>query len=385
MNNFSLVLSNLGRKKLRTALLIISILIAFLIFGVLGAFFKAWNAGTEMAAADRLISVNKINFTVSMPIAYINKVRSTEGVKIATHASWFGGYYQQPRNFVQTFAVDAPSYLEAFPELIFADGQREAFLSTRNCLAVGADIAKQYQWKVGDNIPIKSNIWRKVGGSDAWEFSVCAIFDGNEENIGANYAFFHYDYFNESKSFAKDMIGWMVITSDNPANNDLIAKRIDEMFANSFAETETSSEAAFNKAFLAQVGNISLILTLIIGASFMTILVIVGTTMVMAITERTKEIAVMKTLGFQTGRIFSLVLAESIIISLFGGLLGLGLAYLAVSAIGPMMATAMPGMSMSLQIVLIAIGLMIAFGFVTGFLPALKAMNVKIVDALGKS
>jgi len=181
------------------------------------------------------------------------------------------------------------------------------------------------------------------------------------------------------------MIGWMVITSDNPANNDRIAQQIDEMFANSFAETETSSEAAFQKAFLAQIGNISLILTMIIGASFMTILVIVGTTMVMAITERTKEIAVMKTLGFQTGRIFSLVLAESIIISLFGGLLGLGLAYLAVSAIGPMMATAMPGMSMSLQIVLIAIGLMIAFGFVTGFLPALKAMNVKIVDALGKS
>jgi len=385
MNNFSLVLSNLFRKKLRTALLVISIMIAFLIFGVLGAFFHAWNSGTDTAAADRLIVVNKINFTVSMPIVYFNKVRNVEGVKNASHASWFGGYYQEPRNFVQTFAVDAPSYLETYPELIFPKGQKQAFLSTRNCLAVGADIAKQYDWKVGDNIPLKSNIWLKTDGSNAWEFSICAIFDGNNERIAANYAIFHYDYFNESTSFGKDMLGWMIVISDRPDNNDLIAKRIDELFANSFAETETSSEAAFNKAFLAQIGNISLILTLIIGASFMTILVIVGTTMVMAITERTKEIAVMKTLGFQTGRIFSLVLAESVTLSLLGGLIGLGFAFVLVQIISPIMATITPGMALNLQIVLIAIGLMVAFGLITGFLPALKAMNVRIVDALGKS
>lgn len=385
MNNASLVMNNLFRKKLRTVLLILSIMTAFLIFGVLGAFFKAWNAGTDIAAADRLITVNKINFTVSLPIAYLNKVRTTEGVINAAGASWFGGYFREPRNFVQTFAVDPQTYLNAYPELVFPEGQKQAFLDTRDCLAVGMDTATQYGWSVGQRIPLKSNIWQKSDGAEAWEFTICAIFDGDQAAVPANYAFFHYEYFNESLSFGKDMVGWMVVSTGDSVNNDAVAKRIDAMFANSRAETETSSEAAFNKAFLAQIGNISLILTLVIGAAFMTILVIVGTTMVMAVTERTKEIAVMKTIGFKTTRIFSLVLAEAILLSLVGGLIGLGLAFLLVQVISGLMAAMIPGMALSSQIIGISVALMVGLGLATGVLPALKAMNVKIVDALGKS
>ncbi|VAV96594.1 ABC-type antimicrobial peptide transport system, permease component [hydrothermal vent metagenome] len=385
MNDFSLIFGNLFRKKLRTILLIISILTAFLIFGVLGAFYKAWNAGTDMAAADRLITVNKINFTVSMPIAYLNKVRSIKGVKRATSASWFGGYYREPRNFVQSFAVDAQSYLEVYPELVFPDGQKQAFLNTRNCLAVGVDTALQYGWEVGQNIPLKSSIWQQGDGSDAWDFTICAIFDGDKEAIGANYAIFHYAYFNESLAFAKDMIGWMVLNSENASQNDAVSERVDALFANSMYETETSSESAFNKAFLAQLGNISLILTMVIGAAFVTILVIVGTTMVMAVTERTREIAVMKTLGFQTGRIFRMVLSEAMLLSFLGGLLGLGLSFVLVKVLAGLMASFMPGMALSGQIAGFAIGLMVLLGLATGVLPAIKAMHVKMIDALGKN
>jgi putative ABC transport system permease protein len=385
MNDFTLILSNLFRKKLRAVLLICSILSAFLIFGLLGSFYKAWNAGVDMAAADRMIVVNKINFTVSMPIAYLNKIRNVEGVKKAAQASWYGGYYQDPRNFVQTFAVDPESYMSLYPELIMPDEQRQAFYTKRNCLAVGTDTAQQYGWNVGDNIPLKSNIWIKNDGTDAWDFNICAIFDGKEASVAANYAIFNYKYFNEELSFGKDMVGWVIISTGNSDQNDAVADRIDALFANSPAETETSSEAAFSKAFLAQFGNISLILTLVIGAAFVTILVIVGTTMVMAIAERTKEIAVMKTLGFTAPRIFRMILGESLLLSLFGGLIGLGLAYLAVQGIAAALASFVPGMAMSGQLAALAIGLMIVLGLVTGFLPALKAMNVKIVDALGKN
>jgi len=385
VNDFILVINGLLRKKFRTILLILSILTAFLIFGVLGAFFKAWNAGTDTAAADRLVTVNKINFTVSMPYAYLNKIRAVDGVKNVTQASWFGGYFQDPRNIVQTFAVDPESYLQAYPELIFPDDQAQAFITRRDCLAAGIDIAKKNNWSVGDTIPLKSNIWQKSDGSDAWQFYICAIFDGEKPNVPANYAFFQYDYFNEDLAFGRDMIGWFIVSSGDPQKNDAVAKQIDELFANSRAETETSSEAAFNKAFLAQFGNISLILTLVIGAAFVTILAIVGTTMVMAVAERTKEIAVMKTLGFQTGRIFRLILAESLALSLFGGLIGLTLSALLVNILAGLMAGMLPGMVMTPSIIIFAISFMIILGLATGILPALKAMNIKIVDALGKS
>jgi putative ABC transport system permease protein len=385
MNDITLNMSNLFRKKLRAILLICSILSAFLIFGLLGSFYKAWNAGADMAAADRMIVVNKINFTVSMPYAYLNKIRNVQGVKAAAPASWFGGYYQEPRNFVQSFAVEPESYLALYPELIMPDEQRQAFLNTRNCLAVGADTAKQYNWKVGGNIPLKSNIWSKRDGSDAWDFNICAVFDGKDPSVAANYAFFNYKYFNEDLAFGKDMVGWVIISTGHPDQNDAVAERVDALFANSAAETQTASEAAFSKAFLAQFGNISLILTLVIGAAFVTILVIVGTTMVMAIAERTKEIAVMKTLGFTAPRIFRMILAESLLLAFIGGLIGLGLAYLAVRTIAGLLASFVPGMAMSGQLAASAVGLMVLLGLITGFLPALTAMKIKIVDALGKN
>ncbi|MEE2566276.1 ABC transporter permease [Hyphobacterium marinum] len=385
MNDATLVRKGLFRKKMRAVLLILSILIAFLIFGVLGAFYSVFTAGVDVAAANRLVTVNRINFTMSMPFAYWGRVQQVEGVDNVTHASWFGGYYQEPRNFVQSFAVDPESYLAAYPELVMPEDQRQAFLTNRTCLLVGADLAGQFSWSVGDRIPLLSNIWQKRDGSSSWDFDICAIFDGNEATVPANYAMFHYDYYNEDLAFNNDQIGWMVINTTDPSVNDRVAREIDNLFANSPAETETSTEAAFNQAFLEQFGNIALILVLVIGAAFATILMIVGTTMVMAINERTKEIAVMKTLGFNEGRIFGMVLSESILLSLIGGLIGLGLATLMVTGAAAALAGFLPGLSMPLSVVLVAIALMIGLGLVTGIVPAINATRIRIVEALGKT
>ena len=385
MNDATLIRKGLFRKKLRAILLTVSIMIAFLIFGALGAFYTVFTAGVDVAAANRLITVNRINFTVSMPFAYWGRVQQVEGVENVSHASWFGGYYQEPRNFVQSFAVDPESYLAAYPELVMPDEQRTAFLNTRTCLAVGADLATQFGWSLGDRIPLLSNIWQKTDGSSSWEFDICAIFDGDEATVPANYAMFHYEYYNEALAFNTDQLGWMIVNTTDPSINERVGRDIDALFANSSAETETSTEAAFNQAFLEQFGNIALVLVLVIGAAFATILMIVGTTMVMAINERTKEIAVMKTLGFNEGRIFRMVLSESILLSLIGGLIGLGLATLMVTGAAAALAGILPGLAMPMSVVLTALALMIGLGVITGIIPAINATRIRIVEALGKN
>lgn len=384
MNDATLIRKSLFRKKTRAILLVLSIMTAFLIFAVLGAFSRSLNSGVDTAAADRLVTLNAINFTLTMPYAYWGRVAQVDGVQAVTHASWFGGYYQEPRNFIQAFAADIESYLQVYAELEPVEGELETLFARRDCAAVGADLMNQYGWTQGQRIPLNSNIWRKEDGSQVWDLELCVVFDAQDQDVPTNYILLNYDYYNEALAFNRDQIGWIILTTGNPSINDRVAREIDALFANSPAETETSTEAAFGQAFLEQLGNIGLILTLVIGAAFATILMIVGTTMVMAINERTKEVAVMKTLGFAPPRIFVHVLSESVLLSLVGGLIGLGLAALLLAGVGAMLAGQLPGLRMTGEIAGQAIALMVAFGLVTGLMPAINAMRINIVDGLGK-
>ncbi|WP_273147648.1 MULTISPECIES: ABC transporter permease [Oceanicaulis] len=384
MNDLTLIRKSLFRKKTRAILLILSIMTAFLIFGALASIDRVLNSSEELSRADRLVTVNKINFTQTMPFAYWGRVEGVDGVQAVTHASWFGGYFQDVRNFVQSFVVDMDSYLVVYPELELPADQRAALAERRDCVAVGADLAEQYEWSVGDRFPLSSNIWRQQDGSSAWDVEVCAILTTEDEDLPTNYLLMQYDYYNEALAFNRDQIGWMIMLTGDPAINDAVSQRIDDMFANSPAETETTTEAAFSQAFVEQLGNIGLILSLVVSAAFATILMIVGTTMVMAINERTKEVGVMKTLGFSSSRIFTHVLSESVLLSLVGGLLGLGAAVLLLSGIAQVAGGQLPGLGVGRDTWIQAFGLMIAFGLLTGFVPALNAMRLKIVDALGK-
>lgn len=384
MNEATLVRKGLFRKTLRAILMMVSIAIAFFIFGVLGALYNAFTAGPDIAAANRLITVNKINFTVSMPYAYYGRVQQVEGVENVAHANWFGGYFQEPSNFVQTFAVEPETYLDAYPELELPADQRAAFIDGRTCMLAGQAVAQQFGWSVGDRIPMNSNIFQNTSGSSVWEMDVCGIFSAEDSSTPTNYVLFHYEYFNESLAFGQNSIGWLVVNTTDPAVNDRVIRDIDALFTNSPAETETTTEAAFNQAFLEQFGNITLILIWVIGAAFATILMIVGTTMILAINERTKEIAVLKTLGFNSPRVFRMILTESFLLSFIGGGIGLGLAALLIWSVSQALSSFLPGLGLSAETLLQGIGLMILFALATGLFPAYNAMRLRIVDAFSK-
>jgi putative ABC transport system permease protein len=385
MNDFVLIRKNLFRKKLRAILMLISIFIAFLIFGVLVGFQKAFNAGEEVAAADRLVIVNKINFTQPLPIAYFNRTKALDGVRQVTHLNWFGGYYQDPKNFLIVFAVEPESYLAVYDDqFTLTPEARQAFLRDRTGALVGEAMAKKWGWKVGDRVPIMSNIFTQRNGARTWDFNITGILTPKKPGVDTNFMVFPYQYFNETQNLGRDMIGWMALNTTSPALNEQVSKKIDEMFANSLYETSTDTEKAFNKAFVAQIGNIALIVGLVVGAAFATILMIVGNTMVMAVRERTREIGVLKTLGFSGPRILRMVLGESILLALLGGIPGILLAALFAAMMRVQLSNFVPGFAVTWDIIVMGIAIMLALGIATGLIPALNGMRLKIADALGR-
>jgi putative ABC transport system permease protein len=386
MTNLALIRKNLFRHKLRASLMIVCILTAFAIFGVLASVEHAVNAGQDVAAANRLVVVNKINFTQPLPIAYFDRVRAIEGVQQVTHVNWFAGYYQDPKNSLVVLAVDPTTYTDVYGnELDISPEARQSFIRERTGALVGDAMAKKWGWKVGDHVPIASSIFTQTNGSRSWDFTVVGIFTGKKPEVDTNFMVFQYDYFNETRSFGKDQIGWITLRTASPALNDRLARTIDQMFANSPYETATDTEKAFSKAFVAQFGNIALIVELVVGAAFVTILMIVGNTLMMSVRERTREIGVLKSLGFSGGRILRLVLGESILVALTGGLAGLGLAVLFILAVRDSVGGLLPKIVLSPEIALLGLALMLGFGIVTGLIPALNAMRLRIAVALGRN
>lgn len=386
MNDPYLVIKNLTRNKLRLSFNSFAILIAFFIFGVLGALNSAFNAGIELSADDRLVVVNKINFTQPMPIAYVNKIRAIKGVNQVTHANWFGAYHQDQRKMIVAFAVDPTTYLKVYSDFLLADEQYKSWLNDRQGMVVGERLANAKGWKVGDLVPISSNIFSKVDGSHVWDMRVSGILKGKDKQADTNFLIFHYKYFIETQTFGSDWIGWVALTTDHPSLNETVARSIDKQFANSAYETETSTEKQFNKAFIEQLGSIGLIISSVVFAAFFTILLLVGNSMATSVRERTREIAVMKTLGFQAPRVFGMILSESLMLSLFGGLVGLGLACYTVTVVSamPELRTMLPNLVLSGSIVLQAVFYMIVLGLLTGILPAVRAMRLNTIEALSR-
>lgn len=386
MKDLYIIFKNLTRNKLRFMLNCFAIFIAFFLFGVLGSLKGAFEAGVELSADDRMIVVNKINFTQPLPIAYINKIRALTDVKHATYANWFGGYYQDQRKQVVTIAVDPQSYLQVYPELMLDENARNAWFNNQQGMIVGESLAKVHGWKIGDKIPVSSNIFSKADGSHTWEMIISGIFSAKDAQTDTNYMLFHYKYFIETQTFGEDWIGWIILSTQDPGLNESVAKEIDTLFANSSSETETSSEKQFNKAFLEQIGSIGLIITSVVFAAFFTILLIVGNTMALAVRERTKEIAVLKILGFNAPHVFRLILVESLLLAFVGGLIGLAAAGVIVTGASqvPQLNSMLPNLVLTSPIVIQAMGFMLALGLLTGLLPAYRAMQLNTIDALNR-
>jgi len=384
MNDLFLIYKNLTRKKMRLFLTSFAIFIAFLIFGAVSALKATLDSGIEMSADNRLVVVHKTNFTVPLPFAYVNKIKNIEGVKDVTHSNWFGGYYQEPSRQVTTFAVDPKSFFKVYDEIIIPDEQKQRWFKNQGGLLVGERLAKVYGWKVGDRVPISSNIFSHKDGGHTWEFVVDGIFSAREVQSDTGYIIFHYKYFIETRTFGGDTIGWLVLTTQSSSLNESVAKAIDEKFANSQAETETSTEKAFNKAFMKQLGNIGLIIFGVVFMAFFTILIVVGNTMVLAIRERTGEIAVLKTLGFTSARLFTMILTESLFLSLIGGISGLAVSYLVLKGVSEHLARFLPNMVLTSEIVWQALAYMLALGLITGIIPAINAYRLNIVAAFNR-
>ncbi len=379
-----LVRKNLWRKKLRTILTIVAVAVAFLIFGVLGAFQVLWTTPATGITAQRLAVTNKVNFTEDLPFAYVAKVAALPDVSLVTHATWFGGYFQEERNFLVAFAVDPATYIDVYPEYTISPEAKAAFMKERQAIMVGDEIAQRFGWKPGDRIPLKSNIWRQKDGGDTWEFVVAGTFGSTDPASPAGYVFFRYDYLNETRSFGADAIGNMTVVPKPGADKDRLSKEIDALFMNSDAETATQTEAAFNQSFFAQLGDIGFIITAVVGAAFLTILLIAGNTMMLTVRERMGEIAVLKTIGFTGPKIFGMVLGESFLVALIGGLVGLGLAWLAVGGLAASGIGFFSGMTMPGSVAAVGVALAAALALITGAAPAWRAMNADIAGALSR-
>ena len=383
MKYFRLIWSNAWRKKIRTFLTVLSVFVAFLLFALLSAIGFAFRG--DVADAERLIIINKVSLINPLPISYMSRVAATEGVEAVTHASWFGGYYQDPRNQFGQFPVDPQSYFDMYPEFVIPEEQFEAFKRNRTGAVVGKELAESYGWKVGDRIPIQATIWSRIDGSRVWEFDLEGIFSNDDPRSSTAIMLFQYDYFEEAREFGKGTAGWYVLRVAKGADPVQVANAIDLQFANSPNETKTSTEAAFAQSFTKQFGNIALIVTLILGAVFFTLLLVSGNTMSQSVRERISELAVLKTLGFDDRTVLGVVLSESILIMLLGGLLGLGVGWAVVQGLTKQLGAFLPGIFLSPGAIAGGIGMMIGAGILAGIFPALKAMRLSIIDALARA
>jgi len=376
-----LVHKNLGRKKLRTLFTLASIIIAFVLFALLGGLSRAFSLGVELAGADRLVTTNKVSFIQPMPIAYIERVRALDGVRAAAHYTWFGAYFQDPRQQFGLFPTELDRLADIYPEYEIPPEQREALLANQTGLLVGKAMADLHDWQVGDQVPIFSTIYPSGDGGFSWSFTIEAIFTGTGTSADEMQAFMHYDYFNESRPFGKDTIGWIVTRIEDPDRAQQVGEAIDARFANSPTETKTSTEAGWAAGFAAQFGNIGLIVQLVMACVFFTLLLISGNTMAQAVRERTGELAVMKTLGFGNGRIVGLVLAESLLIAVVGGVIGLALGTMFVKGAAAALAQFFPGLTMSPGTLGLGLALAVLLGLVTGAWPAWRAGRLDVVSA----
>lgn len=376
------LLSNLGRKKARTILTVLSIMIAFLLFGLLRSLAGAFDQGAEIAGEDRLVSINKISLIQPLPEAYLPKVNALEGVDKATSANWFGGYYQDPKNQFPQFPIVAEDYFEIYKEMIsLPDEQMQAWKKNRIGVVIGKALVERFKWKIGDRIPLMG-MFPREGGSTTWEFVVEGIYEAKSKSADTSAMLMHYDYFDEARQYGKGDLGWLIIRVKDPKQAAQVAAAVDALFANSPAETKTSSEKDFAKSFAKQFGDIGLITTLILGAVFFTMLLVAGNTMAQSFRERIPELAILKTLGFSDLAVMIMVLAEAILISLIGGVAGLFLAKFFISGAAESMAATLPGLILSNTMMLFGVGLMFLFGFLTGIIPALQGLQLNIVAAL---
>jgi putative ABC transport system permease protein len=375
---------NLTRRKLRLLLLFASVLVAFFLFGVLGAFGLAFeNDGG--AASRRLVVMSRISIVEPLPFAYVARVRALDGVSDATFVNWFGGYYQDERSMIPSFAVDPSTYLNVYSDVLAVTPEaRHAFETERSSAIVGEELARQYDWHAGQHIALGSSIYVQSDGSRSWDFTIAGIAHAKNAGYSTNFLILPYAYFDDSRILHKHTVGWMVITATPGRDIAQVASTVDAAFANSPDETRTQTEQSFAKAFAAQIGNLTLAVKLIIAAAFFSLCLLFVNATSMSVRERTKEIGVLKALGFSRQRLTSLLFLETLCLTLAGGVAGLGLASLAVSALSGPLSGIAPGMCLTPALGSAGIVVAIAIGVLAALPPSLTTLRLSAASAFGR-
>jgi len=379
MKFFPLLWSSLWRKKTRTIFTLLSVFVAFLLFGLLMTIRGAFTFGVDIAGVDRLVLIHKVSLIMPLPVSYKDRLKSTDGVTEVSHQTWFGGVYQDPSNFFAQMVVEPEPFMKIYPEFKIPADQVKAWLSDRQGAIVGVDLAKRFGWKVGQKIPITGTIWQPKQGQ-TWEFNIVGMYDGDAA-VDKTQFFFRYDYLDENRLRGEGLVGWYVVKIADASKAHEMGAKFDSMFANSSAETKTTTEKGFVEGFAKQVGDIGSIMVAILAAVLFTMLLVAANTMAQSVRERTSEVGVLKTLGFSNTAVLSLVLGESVLIAVLGGSLGLGLSWLIVQRGDPTNGM-LPIFILPNRDVAIGAVMIVVLGVIAGALPAFNAMNLKITDAL---
>lgn len=377
MRFLPLLLANLGRRKTRTFLTVGSFAVALFLYGLLVTIEGAFSQGIEVAGADRLVVINRVSLIQPLPLRHRDKLLQVPGVKDVTYSSWFGGVYQDERNFFVQFAIDDESFRRMYPEFLVPEADWQAYLADRQGCVAGETLAQRFGWKLGDRIPIRGTIH-----PGTWEFNLRAIYRGSREQDDTTQFWFHHEYLEENGAdWAEGLVGWYVVRVADPERAPQVLQAIDATFANSNAETRTDTEKNFAAAFVKQMGNIKALVLAVGGVVFFTLLLVSGSTMAMAVRERTGELAVLKSIGYSDRFVLGLVLVEATLIAGLGGAIGL-LGAKAFTLGGDPTGGLLPLFLFPASGIVAGAALTLLVGLLAGVLPALSAMRLRVVDAL---
>lgn len=378
---FQLIIKNIFRARLRSLLTVVGLIVAVVAFGLLRTVVDAWYAGSEASAANRLITRNAISLTFTMPTYYKDRIRAVDGVTHISTSNWFGGIYQEPKNFFPQFAVTLPAHFQLYPEYIMPPEQMDAMMKDRTGCLIGRALANQYNLKIGDTIPLQGTIY-----PGNWEFTVRGIFEGRDEGTVTRQFFFHWDYLNERVKISQprfaDRAGVFVVSIKDPQSSAEMSQKIDAEFKNSTAETLTETEKAFQLGFIAQSEAIVAAIRVVSFVVIIIILAVVANTMAMTARERTGEYATLKALGFGPGFVASLILGESLALTLIGGLIGMALTFPVISGFKGSIGAIFPVFRVSQDTLLYQFFAVLTVGTLAAIVPAIRSARIKIVDGL---
>jgi len=379
-----LLWAGLFRKKTRTVLTLLSIVVAFALFGLLQAVEVAFESGADAADAKRLLTTARYSIIEPLPMSYQRRIEQVPGVVGVAYADWFGAKYQNESNAFPVFAVDPARYLDMYPEFTIDPPQRETFARTRTGAVAGKRLADRFGWKVGQKLPISSEIHPKTDGSMTWEFDLVGIIDAEDPAVRGNtdMVLINVAYFDEARQIGRGKTGWYIVRVADSTQARSISATIDGLFTNSPDETKTQPEKEFAIGFAKQIGDIGALVTRILIAVFFTILILTGNTMAQSIRERIPELAILKTLGFSDGKVTALVLAEAVLLLVLGGGIGMGAAVAAMPALNGSTGGRFPPLFVGPETWLLAAAVAAVVAVCIGLPPALRANRLKIVDAL---